>query len=81
MADNAILNAKDAISGALATCMVKIPYDLKTGKKLTGGKTHSYNLMMQLKHNFVATLSIVTMQVFLFQEIALQLFHCLRETC
>lgn len=49
MADNAMLNAKDAISGALATCMVKIPYNLKTGKKLTGGKTHSYNLMMATK--------------------------------
>lgn len=49
MAKSGIMNAKDTVSGALAQCTVKIPYDLKTNKRLTDGSTCTYVLMQATK--------------------------------
>lgn len=47
MADT-IMNAKDTISGAQAQCVVRIPFNVQTGKPL-GTTKHTYNFMMATK--------------------------------
>lgn len=48
MADSTVMKAGDTISGALATCVIKVPFNFQTGKPL-GTTKHMYKFMMATK--------------------------------